>query len=118
MTEAIIAKLREALPGVEIGQKPLTRRCRVVVVRSRPEPTGGAKRAERVTVICIAPSFTEARRMYLAARKALVSTGDLPSIGEGDSALTVRENAGEGTSGFAVRTGLYRVGAVFTVTGR
>lgn len=117
MTEAIIAKLREALPGVEIGRKPLARRCRAVVVRSRPEPTGGVRRAERVTVICLAPSFTEARRMYLAARKALVSVGDRPSLGEGDGALIVRENAGEGTSGFAVRTGLYRVGAVYTVTG-
>lgn len=117
MTDAIIAKLREALPGVGIGRKPLTRRCRAVVVRSRPEPTDGARRAERVTVICIAPSFTEARRMYLVSRKALVSTGDSPSLGEGDAALTVRENAGGVTSGFSVRTGLYRVGAVYTVTG-
>ena len=117
MTDLIIKKLRALLPEAAVGRKPVSRRGRAVVVRSHPVSTGGARRAERVTVTFLAPSFAEAKQMYLDARHALVSRGDLPSVGEGDEALTIRENDGEGTSGFVVRTGLYRVGAVFTATG-
>ena len=117
MTDVIIGKLKELFPRAAVGRKPVTMRREAVVVRSRPLDTGGERRAERVSVTFLAPSFTEARRMYLAARKALVSLGDLPSVGEGDGALIVRENAGEGKAGFVARTGMYRVGAVFTVTG-
>ena len=117
MTNAIIEKLRELFPEAAVGRKPVTIRRSAIVVRSRPEPTGGERRAERISVTFLAPSFTEARRMFLAARRALVSVGDRPSLGEGDGALIVHENAGEGSAGFVARTGLYRVGAVYTVTG-
>ena len=117
MTDAVIKALRAALPEASVGRKPVTRRGCAVVVRSRPEATGGARRAERVTATFLAPTFDETKRMYLAARRALLSQGDRPSLGEGDDALIVRESGANGTSGFVARTGLYRIGAVFTVTG-
>ena len=117
MTDLFIDKLRALFPEATVGRKPVTVRKSAVVVRSRPAHCEGARRAEKISVVFLSTSFTEARRMYLAARKALVSDGDAPSLGEGDGALIVRENAGEGTAGFVARTGLYRVGATFTAIG-
>ena len=117
MTDVIIRRLGELLPGASVGRKPLTRKGRAVVVRSKPIATGGTRRAERVTLTFLAPTSAEAKRMYLAARKGLLSVGDRPSVGEGDGALIVRESDGEGTSGYVARTGLYRIGAVFVATG-
>lgn len=117
MTDKIILKLRSLFPGAAVGRKPVSRRGVSVVVRSKPLASSSMRRAERVSVTFLAPSFTEARQMYLTAKKQLVSVGDGPTVGEGDGALTVYENAGEGSAGFVARTGLYRVGAVYTVIG-
>ena len=116
MTDTIAKAIRSALPGVSVGRAPVSRRGSAVTVCARPEKSVGARRAERVTLRFTAPSYAEARRMYLRARDALVSVGNEAKVGEGARSLVVRETDG-GSAGYIARAGLYFITASFTAYG-
>ena len=116
MTDRISKKLRALFPGVTVTKGPLRTRGAGIVVTSRPEPCPPPRRAERVTLTFVAPTAAQARRMYLTARRALVSVGNETTVGDGADGTVVCETGGDAlapVSGY----GAWSVSANFTATG-
>lgn len=112
----IIDALKNALPGVAIRRSPCGVRRECVIIRMTPERGSLSRRRERLTLKFIAPTFDRARSMYLAARKAILSDGDIPTVGEGKNVLLISEQNGRAGAGYVAGTGMYHLTAAFTVT--
>lgn len=118
MTDRIIKALSDAIPGATISRGGVSRREEAVTVRSRPLACGRFHRSERMTLTFYAPSFARTRRMYLAARRALISEGNGGRLGEGSDILIIKEENAPEDAAFLPKCALYRLTASFTVTGR
>ena len=116
MTELIIRKVRALFPGVPVGRKPVAKRGRAIAVTCAPKRIGAPRRAERVTLTFFAETYADARKMYLTVRRAIVSLGDEPVLGEGTDAIVVRELDGQ-SAGYVPGCGLYRLTASFAAVG-
>lgn len=117
MTDRIARKIRSLLPGVPIGRAPVARRGRAVIIHSRPLASARFRRNEHMTLRFLAPSFAEAKEMYLTVRAALVSDGNEGRFSEGKEILVIREMSDGSSAGYIQKSGMYHFTATFTVTG-
>lgn len=117
MTDRIARKIRSLLPGIPVGRAPVARRGCAVIIHSRPLASARFRRNEHVTLKFLAPSFAEAKGMYLTVRNALVSDGNEGRFGEGNDVLVIREVSDGSSAGYIQKSGMYHFTASFTMTG-
>lgn len=117
MLEAVLMKLRDALPGVRIIPAPSAFLTDTAVYRYFPGKSGGRRKSARLEVRFVSPSLAGAMAMYGSARSALVSEADFDRVGTGICAVHVEEAAEGSACGYIRKSGLYFVKSGFLLTG-
>lgn len=94
MLEAVLMKLKDALPGARIIPAPSAFLTDTAVYRYFPGKSGGRRKSGRLEVRFVSPSLAGAMAMYGSARSALVSKGGLRPRRNGDSRRSRRGGCG------------------------
>ena len=115
MLEAVLMKLKDALPGARIIPAPSAFLTDTAVYRYFPGKSGGRRKSGRLEVRFVSPSLAGAMAMYGSARSALVS--DFDRVGPGIRAVHVEEVAEGSSCGDIRKSGLYFVKSGFLLTG-
>ena len=111
MLEAVLMKLKDALPGARIIPAPSA------FLTDTAGKSGGRRKSGRLEVRFVSPSLAGAMAMYGSARSALVSEADFDRVGTGIRAVHVEEVAEGSSCGYIRKSGLYFVKSGFLLTG-
>ena len=117
MLEAVLMKLKDALPGARIIPAPSAFLTNTAVYRYFPGKSGGRRKSGRLEVRFVSPSLAGAMAMYGSVRSALVSEADFDRVGRGIRAVHVEEVAEGSSCGYIRKSGLYFVKSGFLLTG-
>ena len=113
MLEAVLMKLKDALPGARIIPAPSAFLTDTAVYRYFPGKSGSG----RLEVRFVSPSLAGAMAMYGSVRSALVSEADYDRVGTGIRTVHVEEVAEGSSCGYIRKSGLYFVKSGFLLTG-